>query len=390
MKTKTPFLTNSIGRSPLPLGFLLVALPLAVGGFALSPTAQALNPAPDGGYPNNNTAEGDQTLNSLTTGSDNTAIGNQALFSNTSGSENTANGAGALLENTSGSDNTANGAGALILNKTGSNNTANGFDALAFNTKGDSNTANGASALFQNTSGSNNTANGANALLNNTSGSDNTADGASALLNNTTGKHNIALGDLAGANLTSGDNDIYIGNDGVLAESNRIRIGTEGTHTDTFIAGIYKETVAKGLEVVVDSSGHLGTKGSSERFKDAIKPMDKASEAILALKPVTFRYKHDLDPEGIPQFGLVAEEVAKVNPKLVVRDAKGDIYTVRYDAVNAMLLNEFLKEHQKVLKLEAALAAVNERLKQQDAKIDSVMAKVEVSKADPHVVVNNR
>jgi trimeric autotransporter adhesin len=190
-------------------------------------------------------------------------------------------------------------AGALIGNKTGGNNTANGVEAL-----------------FQNSSGSNNTANGASALSNNNTGSLNTADGASALLNNTTGKHNIALGDSAGANLATGDNNICIGNAGVLAEAKTIRIGTVGTHTDTFIAGIYKETVPKGLDVVVDSDGHLGTKGSSERFKDAIKPMDKASEAILSLKPVTFRYKHKFDPEGIPQFGLVAEDVAKVNPDL--------------------------------------------------------------------------
>lgn len=388
MKTKTPYLINSIRRSPLRLGFLLIALPLAVGGFALSPTAQALNPAPDGGYPNNNTAEGDLALNSLTTGSNNTALGNGALQSNTKGSNNTATGSGALLENTSGSDNTANGGGALLINKTGNFNTANGASALVSNTKGSENTANGASALFQNTSGSNNTANGANALLNNTSGSDNTADGSSALLNNTTGKHNIALGDLAGANLTSGDNDIYIGNDGVLTESNRIRIGTEGTHTDTFIAGIYKETVAKGLEVVVDSDGHLGTKGSSERFKDAIKPMDKASEVILALKPVTFRYKHELDPQGIPQFGLVAEEVDKVSPDLVVRDGNGKVYTVRYDAVNAMLLNEFLKEHRKVEQLEATAAYQQKEIEALTTGLQEVSAQVELSKASPQMVIN--
>jgi endosialidase-like protein len=117
--------------------------------------------------------------------------------------------------------------------------------------------------------------------------------------------------------------------------------------------------------------------GSSQRFKDQIKPMDKASEAILALKPVTFRYKKELDPESTPQFGLVAEEVEKINPDLVARDAKGEVYTVRYDAVNAMLLNEFLKEHRKVEKLEAALKAVTERLKEQDAKIDKVNAKVD-------------
>ncbi|PYL05629.1 MAG: hypothetical protein DME34_10980 [Verrucomicrobia bacterium] len=158
----------------------------------------------------------------------------------------------------------------------------------------------------------------------------------------------MALGDSAGINLTTGSNNIEIGNAGVAGESKHIRIGTQGTHTHTFVSGISGATVAGGVGVIIDSSGHLGTVVSSERFKDAIKPMDKASEAILALKPVTFHYKKDLDSEGIPQFGLVAEEVEKVNPDLVVRDDKGQIYTVRYDAVNAMLLNEFLKEHQKV------------------------------------------
>jgi hypothetical protein len=160
-------------------------------------------------------------------------------------------------------------------------------------------------------------------------------------------------------------------------------------HTKTFIAGISGTTIPSGIGVVVDTNGQLGIAAtSSQRFKDLIKPMDKASEAILALKPVTFHYKKDIDPKGIPQFGLVAEEVQKVNPALVTRDTKGEVYTVRYDAVNVMLLNEFLKEHQKVQKLEAALAVVNEQLKAQDAKIDKVNAKVELSKRAPQVVNN--
>src|SRR5205823_6191369 len=156
----------------------------------------------------------------------------------------------------------------------------------------------------------------------------------------------------AGINLTTGSNNIDISAVGVAGESNTIRIGRVGTHTNTFIAGISGVTVAGGVGVIVDSNGHLGTVVSSERFKDAIKPMDKASEAILALKPVTFHYKHELDPEGIPQFGVVAEQVEKVNPDLVARDDQGKIYTVRYEAVNAMLLNEFLKEHRRVQELE--------------------------------------
>src|SRR5205814_2591240 len=159
---------------------------------------------------------------------------------------------------------------------------------------------------------------------------------------------NIALGDSAGTNLTTGSNNIDIGNKGKAGESQYIRIGTKGTHTHTLVAGISGATVAGGVGVIIDTNGHLGTVVSSERFKDKVKPMDKASEVILALKPVTFRYKKELDPAGIPQFGLVAEEVEKVNPDLVARDADGKVYTVRYEAVNAMLLNEFLKEHRKV------------------------------------------
>jgi len=241
------------------------------------------------------------------------------------------------------------------------------------------NTSLGLNALPGNTTGTNNTAVGFAGLKRNTSGNDNTAIGAGALFSNSTGNDNIALGVGAGDVNPTGSRNIYIGHNGLL-ESNTIRIGTAGRQERTFIAGISGATVT-GAAVFVNGSGQLGTVPSSARFKDEIKPMDKASEAVLALKPVTFRYKHELDPDGIPQFGLVAEEVAKVNPALVARDAEGKVYTVRYEAINAMLLNEFIKEHQKVQRLEAALAAVNERLKAQDAKIDKVNAKVESSKA---------
>ena len=154
--------------------------------------------------------------------------------------------------------------------------------------------------------------------------------------------------------------------------------------------------MAGGVAVIIDTHGHLGTVVSSERFKDAVKPMDKASEAILALKPVTFRYKHDLDPDGIPQFGLIAEEVEKVNPELVARDEEGKIMSVRYEAVNAMLLNEFLKEHQKVESLVKAVAeqqkenaAMRAMLKQQAAQIQKVSAQLEMSKLTPQVAENN-
>ena len=200
-------------------------------------------------------------------------------------------------------------------------------------------------------------------------------------------RRNIALGDSAGINLTTGSNNIDIGNKGVAGESKTIRIGTSVTQTKTFIAGISGVAVT-GSQVLVNSNGKLGVASSSARFKEAIKAMDKASEAILALKPVTFHYKKELDPDGIPQFGLVAEQVQKVNPDLVVRDEQGKPYTVRYEAVNAMLLNEFLKEHRKVQKLEAALDAVNKRLEEQDAKIQRVSAQVEFSKPAPQIVQN--
>src|SRR6266478_170869 len=372
---------NLISRSSLRRGLPVVLLVL--GLFALSPTARAVNPPPDGGYPGNNTAEGDNALFSLTTGADNTAIGFDALFSNTTGLANTATGFQALQSNTNGINNTASGFEALTFNTTGSNNTANsvnalfdnnadnntgtggnalssnttgtqntatGVDALESNKIGNYNTATGVLALNHNTSGSNNVASGVNALYTNQRGRDNTAEGFQALKNNT-GSSNIAMGSSAGVNLTTGSNNIDIGNQGVAGDSNTIRIGGHtpnfGFQTATFIAGIHGVAVT-GSAVVVNSTGQLGTAPSSERFKEAIKPMDKASEAILALKPVTFRYKQDLDPDGIPQFGLVAEQVEKVNPDLVVRGEDEKVNTVRYDAVNAMLLNEFLKAYKKV------------------------------------------
>jgi hypothetical protein len=389
-KTRTPLIRNSINCSPLRHGYLLISLALALACFAFSPMARAVTPVPDGGYTNNNTAEGGGALKNLTTGTSNTAIGFDALFSNTTGTENTANGANALFSNTSGEGNTANGAGALVFNTSGSGNTANGDIALFFNTTGSGNTANGTFALQSNTTGFNSTANGQGALSSNTTGNDNTANGVNALFSNSTGNGNIALGASAGANLTTGNNNIDIGNVGSAGESSHIRIGTVGTQTATFIAGIHGITVASAVGVVVGVNGHLGTVTSSARFKEAIKPMDKASEAILALQPVTFRYKKELDPDGIPQFGLVAEQVEKVNPDLVVRDEQGKVNTVRYEAVNAMLLNEFLKEHEKVRRLEAALAAVNKRLKSQDAKIDKVNAKVELTKPARQIVADSQ
>src|SRR5437870_4015443 len=249
-------------------------------------------------------------------------------------------------------------------------NTFFGDDALVNNTTGIRNTATGSDVLFSNTTGGFNTATGSAALTENLTGFDNTAIGVEAVGSNTTGSNNIAVGFHAGVNLTTSNNNIDIGNRGVAGESGEIRIGTAGPQTGTFIAGISGVAVT-GSTVVVNSNGKLGVTASSARFKDNIKPMDKASEAILALKPVTFRYKQQLDPDGIPQFGLVAEQVEKVNPDLVARDEQGKPYTVRYDAVNAMLLNEFLKEHRKVEELTKQFRAANA---QHQKQIDALTA----------------
>jgi hypothetical protein len=336
----------------------LILIALALGTLALVQRAEAVNPSPDGGYPGGNTAEGQAALLNLTSGTFNTAVGllslsglkegkfNTGLGVGTLASnvadENTATGAGALLSNTTGNLNTANGAFALFLNTEGTFNTATGDRVLFSNTVGSVNSAFGSGALASNTGGGN-TANGDIALFNNTTGGDNTADGPGALQNNTTGGANTALG--AGAGL------------GVFTASHVIAIGTNGADVSDscFIGNIRGVTTANvnAIPVVIDSAGQLGTLSSSRRFKKEIQPMDNASEAILALKPVTFHYKND--NTGTAQFGLIAEEVAEVDPDLVVRDKNGEIYTVRYDAVNAMLLDEFLKEHRKVETLQAAV-----------------------------------
>src|SRR5437016_5824858 len=352
-------------RKNLPRGLFLIPLVLAVAGVSLAPTARALRPPPDGGYLNETTAEGDGALSSLTTGEGNTAIGSNAHNANTTGNNNTATGTNALRFHITSDHNTAIGRAALVFNANGECKTATGREAMGDSTTGSENTATGWQSLFNNDGLRNtataafalwsNTTNGLEALINNTTGNGNTANGLNALVNNTTGNDNVALGTSAGGALTTGDLNIDIANEGVAGEANTIRIGTRGDQTRTFIAGISGAPVA-GAAVKVNANGQLGVAPSSERFKAEIKPMDKASEAILALKPVTFRYKKELDPKGNPQFGLVAEQVEKVNPALVDRDGKGEIYTVRYEAVNAMLLNEFLKEHRTVQELEATVA----------------------------------
>ena len=328
---------------------------------ACTVTALAVDPPPDGGYPNGNTAEGTDALFSVTTGFDNTAVGFNALFSTTTGSANTATGWTALQNNTTGFNNTANGSNSLARNTTGINNTATGEGALFLNTTGSQNTADGVFALGNNTEASQNTAIGFEALIFNTTGASNTSVGYNSLLNNVSGSNNIALGALAGENLTGGSNNIYVGNPGGADESSTIRIGTRPTHKNTFIAGIDGATVANGVAVFISPNGRLGTITSSARFKEAVKPMDKSSEVLLSLRPVTFRYKKELDPQAIPQFGLVAEDVAKIDSDLVARDEEGKPYSVRYEAVNAMLLNEFLREHRKVEEQPSALTKTGRR-----------------------------
>src|SRR5215211_7020296 len=374
---------------------ILVTLALFCS-MAAGPNAQAVNPPPDGGYSNFNTAEGQKVPFSLTTGAANTAVGWFSLFSNAEGSFNTATGAGTLLFNTA-DENTATGAAALLSNTTG-----------------DQNTANGTLALYSNTTGSSNTASGIFALFSNTTGTQNTANGRSPLYSNTTGANNTALGWGAGTNVTTANNVISIGA-GVLGQN---------VSNSCFIGNIHGQSPdpATVMFVGVDASGRLGTQISSRRFKHDIKRMDKTSDVILALKPVSFRYNSDA--RSTPCFGLIAEEVAEVSPDLIVRDKNGELLSVRYDQVNAMLLNEFLKEHHKVEeqggKLEnqagkmqeqettiaqlkkdfqATVAQLTARLEEQASQIQKVTAQLaaaspsrgglEASKPAPQMALNN-
>ena len=367
---------KSIGRSPSRLAFVLILLLLVC--FGLSPTAKALSPEPDGDYPNGNTAEGFGALLNLANGSRNTALGRYALRRNLDGDDNTATGGSALHDNISGSRNTATGVFALSRNVGRNDNTAVGFRALYFS-NGDGNTAIGSQALENNIGGKGNIALGNEAGLHLTNGNGNIAIGSRALGNNVGGKGNIALGNEAGRHLDNGSSNIDIGNEGVAGESSTIRIGS-ASQTNTFIAGI-SGTGVTGAAVQVNAAGQLGTAPSSARFKDEIRPMDKASEAILALQPVTFRYKKEIDPAGTQQFGLVAEEVEKVNSDLVVHGEKGKPYSVRYDAVNAMLLNEFLKARRQIDVQQKQIEALT-------AGLQKVSAQLEASKPAPQVVNN--
>jgi uncharacterized coiled-coil protein SlyX len=352
MKTKnmtTLNLTHPINRSPLRLAFLLI--PLALACFALSPAALAVNPPPDGGYPGGNTAEGKNALFSLTTGTENTAVGFKALYSNTTGIENTGLGARALITNTTGSRNTAIGNHALL------GSTAN----------------------------------------------DNTVVGNNAGSNIVDGSGNSIIGSEAGSGIFHANGVMVIGNvpgvSSVFGEKD----------SSCYIQNIYNEPIGgAGVPhaVWVDADGTLGLMPSSGRFKHDIQPMDKASEVILALKPVTFKYNSDR--KGRPQYGLIAEDVAEVNPELIYRDNKGQIASVRYEQINAMLLNEFLKEHRTVQELrstattqEATIAQLKKEFQatvaQQQKQIEALTAglqkvstQIEMSRPAPQTVLNNQ
>ena len=407
---------------------------LALACFWLLPKAQAVVPPPDGGYPGFTTAEGTKALFSLTTGSANTAVGWFSLFSNAAGSFNTATGAGALLfntadentafgaaallfnttgtqntavgaaavlSNTMGSDNTAVGANALSANTTGSENTSLGHSSLGANIDGDRNTAVGEVALSSNFHGNENTANGFQALAQNTDGAFNVAVGTGALSHNTIGESNIAVGAAAGQDQDIGSGNVYIGA-GV--------VGIAGENNHTYIGNVNLTTVSGGNAdtVTVDlTTGLLGHASSSRRYKEEIQPMDNASEALYRLKPVTYRFKKEIDPMQSPDYGLVAEDVAQVDPNLAIRDGNGQIENVRYTAINAMLLNEFLKEHRKMeeqadtiaeLKLTVAEQqnTFQSKLSEQEKQIADlvsglakVSAQLESTRPDPQVVANN-
>jgi trimeric autotransporter adhesin len=455
---------------------------LALGFLALSSTPNSFGvvPAPDGGYPNFTTAEGQNALKNLTTGSGNTGVGWFSLFSDTTANFNTAVGVGTLALNTA-DNNTAIGAVALFLNKTGTNNTAVGMaallnndtggqntaigqDALNSNTTGssntatgqgaltnnidadgntangdfalhdnmhgndntaigqqalavnqaDDNTATGFQALFSNFGGENNTANGAFALSSNDSGQDNTAVGNSALfanidgftntaigrdalVQNDHGNDNTAVGAEAGTSVRSGSGNVFIGAGMTgfgTAETDHTYIRNINT---TSVSGVGSDFVTVNL-----ATGLLGHATSSRRYKEEIRPMNDASQALYRLKPVTYRYKKEIDQTQSPAFGLIAEEVAEVNPDLVARNAEGQPESVHYEMVNAMLLNEFLKEHKKVEDQQATIAELKSTVaqqqkgmevltaqpKEQAAQVQKVSAQVEMSKPAPQVVVN--
>jgi len=398
--------------------------PLAVFAgivFCIFQGAQAITPSPDGCYPNFTTAEGCDALSLLSTGQGNTALGWRSLFSNAAGNFNTALGAGALVLS-DGSYNTAVGASALLLNTTGSFNDALGVQALFNNTTGGMNTAIGGAALFTNTTGHDNVAVGGGALIFNQTGSENTAIGRQALIDNTTadnntavgfqalnsnhtghnntavgvgslaqnmtGSLNTAIGDSAGT-LINGDGNVCIGH----------LFGEADVSNSTYIANVGATAQPVGgtvFGVTVDSNtGKMGFAPSSRRYKEDIKPMDNFSEELFVLKPVTFHYKNQIDPKQRLDYGLIAEDVAEVNPELAIRNQKGEIESVNYGAIYAMLLNEFLKEHRafveeqrKVADQQQEIDRLKTELKEQRSLIQKVSDRMELKGSTTQVAIS--
>ena len=338
---------------------------------------------------NANAAVGYGALPYNTTGSNNTAVGAYALFANVTSSYSTATGYAALyvstaphnsafgayaLEfNTTGANNSALGYNALLTNSTGSQNTAVGTGALYSNTTASYNTASGNFALYLNTTGDHNNAAGYSALYHNTTGAYNNAMGVNALFSNTTGSNNTAMGQLAGYYLTTGSNNIDIGNKGKAGDNALIRIGTAGTQTAIYVAGVSGVNVTGGAQVVVNSLGQLGVVSSSIRYKEDVRPMGDVSDRLLALRPVTFRYKKSDENGRKPeQFGLIAEEVAKVMPELVVYNQKGQPETVAYQTLAPLLVNELQREHARAEQQADALKAMQKELSALKAEVASL------------------
>jgi len=376
-----------------------------LSALAFLPGARAVVPAPDGCYPNFTTAEGCNALNSLTTGAANTGVGWFSLFSTTTGIGNTGVGAGALALNQA-DNNTAVGGGALFLNTTGTENAAVGANALVHNDTGSENNAFGTNALFANVDGFFNNAHGRNALVANTA-SENNAFGDLAMENNTSGSNNTAIGDDALRNNVDGSGNVAVGDEAGTglgpSVNNCIAIGAPGDgpfavlDNTCFIGSIFDQPVSDpGTQeaVYVDQFNNVGVfQSSSRRIKHDIQPMDKTSETLYRLKPVTFKFNSDW--KGTTQYGLIAEEVAEVDPQLVVHGKNGEVKAVHYEQINNMLLNEFLKEHKKVQGLEATVAqqqkgmeVLTAQLKDQAAQIEKVSAQLEMGKPTAKVVAN--
>ena len=424
------------------LNLIRLILPLLVC-FGLAPMTQAVGPDTDGNIPpgaNNgegvgvlvnlaggiwNTGTGFEALNHDTVGSNNTATGVRALFSDTSGSYNTATGVYALYANIDGWFNTAHGAYALANNVEADGNTAVGYtalwkntDALSTaagyaalynNTTGFANTAVGAYALFHNTtSGNSSNAFGYQALFSQTTGLYNNGFGWDALYSNVSGTNNTAMGDGAGISLTGSDNTCFGANAGssLTTGNGNVCIGSgvggiAGGTDHTYIRNVWFEsqpyTIGTNDIVTVNADGRLGyaqnvafTSPSSRRYKHDVQPMDNTSEVLFRLKPVIFRYNKDLDRTEAQRWGLIAEEVEKLNPDLISRNRQGQVESVRYEAVNAMMLNEFLKEHRKNEEQEATIARQQKQIEALTAGLQKVSAQLELNKPAPQTVVNNQ